>query len=59
MVLQGRIRTGSDWWFSKLLRIGLDRIQFLQNRIGLGLKNFTVRSSLTAIFCDPDPVLNF
>jgi len=32
--------------FKKFCRPGLDRIQFLRIRIGLGLKNFTVRSSL-------------
>jgi len=36
LILHWRIRTGSDWWFSKILRI----------RTGLGLKNFTVRSCL-------------
>jgi len=30
----------------KFCRSGLDRIQFYWNRTGLGLKNFTVRSSL-------------
>jgi len=49
MVLQGRIRTGSDCWFSKSLHTGLDRIQFLRIRVGLGVKNFTVRSSLVLI----------
>jgi len=48
IVLFGWIRTGSDWWFLKLCGSGLDRIQLLRIRIGLGLKNFTVRSSLTA-----------
>jgi len=32
--------------FQKFCRSGLDRIQFLGIRIGLGLKNFTVCSSL-------------
>jgi len=32
--------------FQKFCRTGLDRIQFHQIRTGLGLKNFTVRSSL-------------
>ena len=32
--------------FQKFRGCGLDRIQLLQIRIGLGLKNFTVRSSL-------------
>ena len=32
--------------FQKLCESGLDRIQLLWIRIGLGLKNFTVRSSL-------------
>jgi len=41
MILPWRIRTGADWWFSKICGSGLDRI-----RTGLGLKNFTVRSSL-------------
>jgi len=35
MVSQGRNRTGSDWWFSKILQTGLDRIQNFQIRIGL------------------------
>jgi len=38
--------------FQKFGGSGLDRIPFLPIRIGLGLKNFTVRSSL-----DPQPVL--
>ena len=47
MVLHGQIRTGSDWWFSKTLcGSGLHRNQLLRIRIGLGLKNFPVRSSL-------------
>jgi len=33
--------------FQKFCGSGLDRIQFLRIRIGLGLKNLTVRSSLT------------
>jgi len=33
--------------FQKFCGSGLDRIQLLQIRIGLGLKNFTVRSSLS------------
>jgi len=37
--------TGSDD-FQKFCGLGLDRIQFYRIRIGLGLKNFTVRSSL-------------
>jgi len=32
--------------FQKFCRSGLDRIQFYRNRTELGLKNFTVRSSL-------------
>jgi len=32
--------------FQKFCRSGLDRIQFYRIRTGLGLKNFTVRSSL-------------
>jgi len=32
--------------FQKFQGSGLDRIQFYWNRIGLGLKNFTVLSSL-------------
>jgi len=32
--------------FQKFYRSGLDRIQFYRIRTGLGLKNFTVRSSL-------------
>ena len=32
--------------FQKFCRSGLDWIQLLQIKIGLGLKNFTVRSSL-------------
>jgi len=32
--------------FQKLCGSGLDRIQFYRIRTGLGLKNFTVRSSL-------------
>jgi len=47
--LTGPNRTGSDWWFSKILRTGLDRIQFYWIRTGPGLKNFTVRSSLSVI----------
>jgi len=46
MILHWRIRTGSDWWFKKICGSGLDRIQFYRIRTGLGLKNFTVRSSL-------------
>jgi len=40
--------SGLDWAddFQKFCGSGLDRIQLLQIRIGLGLKNFTVRSSL-------------
>jgi len=41
-----QIRTGSDWWVSKMCGSGLGRIQFYRIRSGLGLKNFTVRSSL-------------
>jgi len=41
-----QIRTGSDWWFSKILRRVLDRIQFYRIRIGLRRKNLSVRSSL-------------
>ena len=33
----------------KFFASGLDRIQFLRIRIGLGLKNFTVRPSLGRI----------
>ena len=36
--------------FLKFCRSGLDRIQFLRTRIGLGLKNFTVCSSLTCVY---------
>jgi len=32
--------------FQKFRRSGLDRIQLLRIKIGLGLKNFTVRLSL-------------
>jgi len=41
-------RSGLDWtgYFQKFCRSGLDRIQFDRIRTGLGLKNFTVRSSL-------------
>ena len=39
----GLNRTGD---FQKFCGTGLDRIQLLQARIGLGLKNFTVRSFL-------------
>jgi len=46
MLLHWWIRTGLDWWFSKICESGLDRIQFYRIRTGLGLKNFTVRSSL-------------
>ena len=35
-------------YFQKFHGSGLDRIQFYRIRIGLGLKNFTVRSSLVA-----------
>jgi len=40
--------TLADWTgdFQKFCRPGLDRIQFYRIRIGLGLKNFTVRPSL-------------
>jgi len=48
MILYWRIRTGSDWWFSKILWIRLDRIQFYGIRTGLVLKNFAVRSSLVS-----------
>jgi len=33
--------------FQKFCRSGLDRIQIFRFRIGLGLKNFSVRTSLT------------
>jgi len=46
MLLHWWIRTGLDWWFSKICESGLDRIQFYRIRTGLGLKNFTVCSSL-------------
>ena len=46
MILHWRLRTGSDWWFSKILLTGLDWIQFYWIRTELGLKNFIVRSSL-------------
>jgi len=46
MILHLRIRTESDRWFSKYLWIRLDRILFHRIRTGLGLENFTVRSSL-------------
>jgi len=36
--------------FKKFCESGLDRIQLLRIRIGLGLKNFTVRSSLAHIW---------
>ena len=49
MVLYWRIRTGSDWWFSKICGSGLDQIQLLRIRIGLGPKNFTVHSSLQCL----------
>jgi len=32
--------------FQKFYRSGLDQVQFYQIRTGLGLKNFTVHSSL-------------
>jgi len=35
--------------FQKFWGSGLDRIQFLRIRIGLGLENFTVRSSLAGV----------
>jgi len=40
--------SGLDWTdeFQKFCGAGLDRIQFLRIKIGLGLKNFTVYSSL-------------
>jgi len=47
MILHWRIRTGSDWWFSKNLRIRTGSDSISSVRTGLGLKNFTVRSSLT------------
>jgi len=37
--------------FQKFYGSGLDRIQFHWIRTGLGLKNFTVRSSLQGTFC--------
>jgi len=37
--------------FQNICGSGLDRIQFSRIRTGLGLKNFTVRSSLT---CGPN-----
>ena len=46
MILHSRIRTGSDWWFSKILRIRTGSDSILSDQAGLGLKNFTVRSSL-------------
>jgi len=46
MILLQRSRIRSDWWFLKILRPGLDRIQFYRIRTGLGLQNFTVRSYL-------------
>jgi len=58
MILHWRIRTGSDWWFSKILRTGLDRIQFYRIRTGLGLKNFTVRSSLVCTTSSHDVRIN-
>jgi len=49
--------------FQKFCEAGLDRIQLLRIRIGLGLKNFTVRSSPVAggTFSDSDsaPVPKF
>jgi len=48
--IHGFIWADQDWVglmiFKSFSGSGLDRIQFLRNRIGLGLKNFTVRSSL-------------
>ena len=35
--------------FQKFCRSGLDRIQFYRTRTALGLKNFTVRSSLQSV----------
>ena len=42
--------SGLDWTddLKKICGSGLDWIQFLQIRIGLGLKNFRVRSSLSS-----------
>jgi len=43
--------------FQKFCGLGLDRIQYYRIRTGLGLKNFTVRSSLVRINCfDPPSV---
>jgi len=41
--------SGLDWTndFQKFRRSGLDQIQFYRIKTGLGLKNFTVRSSLS------------
>jgi len=39
--------------FQKFCRSGLDRMQLLRIRIGLGLNNFTVRSALPATVIDP------
>jgi len=44
--LHGRITTGSDWCFQKFCGSELDWIQNFWIRIGLGLKNFTVGSSV-------------
>ena len=46
MFLQQQIRTGSDWRFSKMLRIRTGSDSIFSVRIGLGLKIFTVHSSL-------------
>jgi len=48
MILHWRIWTGSDSLFSKICGSGLDWIQFYRIRTALGLKNFTVHSSLLA-----------
>jgi len=56
--------SGLDWTddFQQFYGSGLDRIWFYQIRTGLGLKNFTVRSSLVwsrlnmIRFPDHDPI---
>jgi len=48
MAYMGRSGLGQTDDFQKFCESVLDRIQFLRIRIGLGQKNFTVRSSVTA-----------
>jgi len=54
-------RTGLDRTddFKKFCGSGLDRIQIFWIKIGLGLKNFTVRSSLLIIAKVSDPFNTF